>query len=73
VTKYTSYGSDFLGTVGMILQANSSGAIIKFSNISKLISRLWYIGINYGNVLEAYLQGLGDAYDSKMTSELSRT
>jgi hypothetical protein len=70
--KYTSYGSDILGTLGIILSADSSGAMIKFSHISKLISRLRYIGLNYGDVFSAYLSGIGKSYDGSLTSELSQ-
>jgi hypothetical protein len=67
MNKYTSYGSDILGALGIILSADSSGAMIKFSQISKLISRLRYLGINFGDVFGNYLSGLGKSYDNKLT------
>ena len=70
VTGGASMASDILAFLGIVLSADKSGATLKFSQISKLISRLRYVGLNYGDVFGNFLSGLGKSFVNKSTSEL---
>jgi hypothetical protein len=65
-----STGSDILAFLGIVLSADSSGATIKFSQFSKLLSRLRYINLNYGDLFGSFLTGLGKSFDGKLSEEL---
>jgi hypothetical protein len=70
VTGATSSASDVLALFGILLSADSSGATLKFSQISKLISRLRYVNVNYGSIFGSFLNGLGKAFDGKTSTNL---
>lgn len=72
VTSATSSVSDTLAVLGVILAADQSGATLKFSQVSKLISRLRYLNINYGSVFGNFLDGLGNSFDKDTSSTLSQ-
>lgn len=63
--KTGSDASDFLAFVFMILNLDSSGATYKFSQISKLISRLRLMDLNYGKRLGSFLKHMGKAFDGE--------
>jgi hypothetical protein len=63
-------GSDILAFLGIVLSADQSGATVKFSQFSKLLSRLRYIDLNYGDLFGSFLTGLGKSFDGKMSEEL---
>lgn len=65
VTGSMGVTTDILGMLGIVLSADQTGATLKFSQISKLISRLRYVDINYGKVFGTFLNGLGNAFDKK--------
>lgn len=45
---------------------------MKFSQISKLISRLRFVNINYGSLFGTFLDGLGESFDSQNTSNKAK-
>ena len=55
LNQYGAYSTDVLGVLGVVSTVDPSGAIIKFSYISKLVSRLRYIDINFGEIFGTYL------------------
>jgi uncharacterized protein HemX len=63
--KVTSYVSDSLAVLGIILAADHSGATLKFSQVSKLISRLRMVKINYGDIFGKFLDQLGKSFDGE--------
>ena len=63
--------TDILGMLGIVLSADQTGATLKFSQISKLISRLRYVDINYGKIFGTFLNGLGNAFDKKTSFDAS--
>ena len=70
VTGVTSSTSDVLATFGILMSADQSGATLKFSQISKLISRLRYINVNFGSIFGSFLNGLGKSFDGKTSTSL---
>ena len=71
VTSAMSQVSDSLALMGIILSADSSGSTLKFSQVSKLISRLRYLDLNYGALYGNILDGLGNSFDKDTSSTLS--
>ena len=65
VTGSMGVTTDILGMLGVLLSADQTGATLKFSQVSKLISRLRYVDINYGKIFGTFLNGLGNAFDKK--------
>jgi hypothetical protein len=65
VTGGTSTVTNTVATVSVVLSADQSGSTLKFSQISKLISRLRFINVNYGSLFGMFLEGLGDTFDGK--------
>jgi hypothetical protein len=63
-------GSDILSFLGIVLSSDQSGAAAKFSYFSKLLSRLRYINLNYGDVFGNFLRELGKSFDKKHTDEI---
>ena len=70
ITGKMAMGSEILAFLGIVLSADSSGATIKFSQFSKLLSRLRYINLNYGYFFGSFLTGLGQSFDGKLSEEL---
>jgi uncharacterized protein HemX len=69
VTSAASTVSNTLALLGVILAADQSGATLKFSQISKLISRLRMIDINYGKIFGSFLDQLGKSFDGENTGD----
>jgi hypothetical protein len=44
--------------------------MVKFSQFSKLLSRLRYIYLNYGDLFGSFLTGLGQSFDGKISQEI---
>lgn len=63
VTSTLGPATDVLGFLGVVMSADQTGATLKFSQISKLISRLRYVDINFGQLFGGFLNGLGNAFD----------
>jgi hypothetical protein len=55
INYYAGYGTDVSGILGLASTVDPTGSIIKFSYISKLVSRLRYIDINFGEIFGTYL------------------
>lgn len=70
ITEKTGLGSDIMAFLGIVLSADSSGATFKFSQFQKLLSRIRYIDLNYGDMLGTFLTGMGKSFDGKLTQEL---
>lgn len=64
-TKATSYVTNSMAFLGVILSADQSGATLKFSQVSKLISRLRMVNINYGELFGTFLDQLGKSFDGE--------
>ena len=47
-TGVTGSVTEILGILGVVLSADQTGATLKFSQVSKLISRLRFVDVNYG-------------------------
>lgn len=71
VTGSLGVTTDILGVLGVVMSADQTGATLKFSQISKLISRLRYLDINFGQVFGGFLNGLGNAFDKKTSFDAS--
>ena len=65
VTSTASTVGNAMSLLAIILAADQSGATLKFSQISKLISRLRMLDINYGSVFGSFLDTLGKAFDGE--------
>jgi hypothetical protein len=61
--------TDAVSIIGVVLAADQSGATLKFSQISKLISRLRMIDVNFGDMFGKFLDGLGQAFDGESKGE----
>ena len=67
-TKVTAHVTDALSILSMFLSADQSGATLKFSQISKLLSRLRMLDVNFGEVFGTFLDSMGEAFDGEDTS-----
>ena len=54
-----------MASISVVMAADQSGATLKFSQISKLISRLRFINVNYGSLFGVFLDGLGNSFDKE--------
>jgi hypothetical protein len=61
--------SDTLALMGVILSADQSGATLKFSQISKLISRLRMVDLNFGEIFGKFLDSMGKAFDGESSGK----
>lgn len=61
--------STSLTLLSALLSADQSGATLKFSQISKLISRLRMLDLNFGKVFGKFLDQLGKAFDGESSSK----
>jgi len=71
VTGSLGTATDVLGVLGVVMSADQTGATLKFSQISKLISRLRYVDVNFGQIFGGFLNGLGNAFDKKTSFDAS--
>ena len=71
VTGSLGVTTDILGVLGVVMSADQTGATLKFSQISKLISRLRYVDVNFGQIFGGFLNGLGNAFDKKTSFDAS--
>jgi hypothetical protein len=62
-----------MSTVTAIFSTDQSGATMKFTQISKLISRLRYINVNYGGLFGSFLDGLGENFHKENSSTIQKS
>lgn len=62
----TAGTSTTLSILSVILSADSAGVTIKFSQVSKLISRLRMLDVNFGKIFGNFLNALGSSFDSDL-------
>ena len=65
ISSTVSSVTNALSTLALLLNVDQTGATLKFSQISDLISRLRLININYGQVLGKFMDGMSKAFDGQ--------
>jgi hypothetical protein len=59
----------FLPVMMTVVALDPTGVLMKFNQILKIINKLYFININYGKRLDAFLKGMGEQQANKTAEE----
>lgn len=62
---YATGPTEYISFVSVVFTADPSGVTLKFSQISKLISRLRLINVQFGELLGTFMDGMSKGYAEK--------
>ena len=59
-----------MGVMGTLLAADPTGTFFRFTKILQIVNKLYFININYGKRLEAFLAKSAENYKQKSSNKI---